>query len=614
MIEYSLIQDQDKYVAVRSTVKSMNLDHVTDKDLSSFFTNFSKYAHFDTGLLPLDGTGLLAYRQAGNHAQIVVQTAPAVSRILWGQSEGGKVQTYFLAQPYKIYIGDILDGNFYGARIFYSYNPITSPSQELYHTNLPNMNCRGYRGNAVGWVCLYHTSDWSNIPLGEKVARLIERCSGDEAYNDGNMSETDGPRFYAMNGKPSYVTDPTEWEKKTTEEGFLWTLNEGTWIPVLVQDQDNQDKHYEGGVPLTLGMALTGDYQAYYTDNIKTKPVNKIARKDKSFDEDYVFSLVKKSYELSRLKEAKPDNLDPYTYVQKVRDTHALSSNPNGNGNSDNEEHDENDQFICLSCEEYYDYSDDNHTVVDDGVLCQDCYSEQYVYCENVGYDVHMEKGNIQYLEEIDTWVDANGPQITHCMGCGQAHYNKKFTNNFMVFLNSETSEYDRCTQCFEYADQLIQANCAVCSKSLPMNPEYKSYVQSISFINPDTSEVINAHMHNDCSVKAASTVCPCGKLRHGEPFGYEQIPSPESIKDIDQYTMIALKDFFNPFNLIAIHYGIQNVANSGIPCQNACASCVCFNQESMTYEYDPSKFELNNFEALSILNQNSINHEQIQL
>ena len=107
MIEYSLIQDQDKYVAVRSTVKSMNLDHVTDKDLSSFFTNFSKYAHFDTGLLPLDGTGLLAYRQAGNHAQIVVQTAPAVSRILWGQSEGGKVQTYFLAQPYKIYIGDI---------------------------------------------------------------------------------------------------------------------------------------------------------------------------------------------------------------------------------------------------------------------------------------------------------------------------------------------------------------------------------------------------------------------------------------------------------------------------------------------------------------------------
>ena len=225
-----------------------------------------------------------------------------------------------------------------------------------------------------------------------------------------------------------------------------------------------------------------------------------------------------------------------------------------------------------------------------------------------------MEKGNIQYLEEIDTWVDANGPQITHCTGCGQVHYNKKATNNFMVFLNSNTKEYDRCTQCYEYSDQLLQASCAVCSKDLPMNPEYKSYVESISFINPDTSEVINAHMHTDCSVKAASTVCPCGKLRHGEPFGYEQIPSPESIKDIDQYTMIALKDPFDPFNLIAIHYGIQNVADSGISCQNACASCVCFNQESMTYEYDPSKFELNNFEALSILNQNSINHEQIQL
>ena len=610
MIEYSLIQDQDKYVAVRSTVKSMNLDHVTDKDLSSFFTNFSKYAHFDTGLLPLDGTGLLAYRQAGNHAQIVVQTAPAVSRILWGESEGGRVQTYFLAQPYKIYIGDILDGNFYGARIFYSYNPITSPSQELYHTNLPNMNCRGYRGNAVGWVCLYHTSDWSNIPLGEKVARLIERCSGDEAYNDGNMSETDGPRFYAMNHKPSYLTNPTQWEKKTTEEGFLWTLDEGTWIPVLVQDQDHQDKHYENGVPLTLGMALTGDYQAYYSDTTHTKPVNKIARKDKSFDEDYVFALVKKSYELSKLKQAKPENLDPYTYVQKVRDTHALSSNPNGNGNdNDGNNHDENEQYFCISCEEYYDYSEDNHTVVDDGVLCQDCYSEQYVYCENSGHDIHLQTGNAQYLEEIDIWVDANGPHITHCTGCGQVHYNKKFNNNFMVFLNSETSEYDRCTQCFEYADQLIQANCAVCSKSLPMNPEYKSYVESISFINPDTSEIINAHMHLTCAKQSSSTVCPCGNLRSAEVFGYEQIASPESLQDIDPYTMIALKDSFDPLSLIAKHHNIKDHNLNGVvSCQNACASCVCFNQESMNYEYDHSKFDLKNIGSLSTLIQNHFN------
>lgn len=405
--------------------------------------------------------------------------------------------------------------------------------------------------------------------------------------------------------------------KKTTEEGFLWTLNDQTWIPVLVQDQDHQDRHYENGVPLTLGMALTGDYQAYYSDTTHTKPVNKIARKDKSFDEDYVFTLVKKSYELSKLKQTKPENLDPYTYVQKVRDIHALSSNPNGNGNNnDDNDHDENEQFFCIACEEYYDYSDDNHNVVDDGVLCHDCYSEQYVYCENVGHDVHMEQGNVQYLEEIDTWIDANGPHVINCTGCGQIYYSKKFTNNFMPFLNSDTNDYDSCTQCFEYANQLVQAECAVCSKSLPMNPEYKSYVESISYINPDTNQIIDAHMHIDCSVKAASTVCPCGNLRQSEIFGYEEIVSPESLKDIDPYTMIALLDPFDPVALISKHYGLPDVIESNISCKSACASCVCFNQESMTYEYNHNKFELKNFEALSILNQNFINlhHKQIQI
>jgi hypothetical protein len=150
-INYS-ITNQDGALVMRSTVKSFNLDHVTDKDIVSFYRNFSSYAMFDTGLMPLSGTGVLAIRSAGNHTQITFQHEPQINHINWGANEGDRdAVTYTVAQPYRIWIGDLVDGNLYGARMFYSPYPITSPDQQLYHLNLPNTNCKGYRGNGVGW-------------------------------------------------------------------------------------------------------------------------------------------------------------------------------------------------------------------------------------------------------------------------------------------------------------------------------------------------------------------------------------------------------------------------------------------------------------------------------
>ena len=146
-VQYTFVKDEGNLV-FRSSVNSFGLDHVTDKDLSSFYVSFSQSAYFDTGLLPVDGSGLLSIRTAGNHTQIAYQHKPGMYYINWGSYEGDRdAIKYYVAQPYRIVIADLLNGNIYGARTFYSPIPITHPFTPLYDVNLPNINCKGYRGN-----------------------------------------------------------------------------------------------------------------------------------------------------------------------------------------------------------------------------------------------------------------------------------------------------------------------------------------------------------------------------------------------------------------------------------------------------------------------------------
>ena len=101
-IKYS-IEQTDGSIVVRSTVKSFNLDHVVDKDITSYYRQISNQALFDTGLLPLNGTGVLSIRSAGRHTQIAFQHAPTMAYINWGKHEGDPTaKAYLLAQPYRI--------------------------------------------------------------------------------------------------------------------------------------------------------------------------------------------------------------------------------------------------------------------------------------------------------------------------------------------------------------------------------------------------------------------------------------------------------------------------------------------------------------------------------
>lgn len=252
-------------------------DQAQRRDINKFITELGSRAPFDTGFLP---PGVRSYAQAGDHAQVVIECAPGLHLVNWGARERDvNAKTYLLAQPYRLIIADLLAGNLLGARMFYSPTPIVHPEQPLYHANVPNLNCQGYRGNGVGWLCHYHRETWTNWDFKRKVERIIERCSGVETYNDANMSETDGPRFYQQQGKPQYLWDPKEWEKRSEEDGFEWTLDEELWIPIKVTSQDSQSQHDPKGKPLTVAMAMNGRYAAYYGDTYR-KPLIELRRGD----------------------------------------------------------------------------------------------------------------------------------------------------------------------------------------------------------------------------------------------------------------------------------------------------------------------------------------------
>lgn len=268
------------------------IQQIETRDATTMWTALSKDAFFETGLLPVDGTGLLSIRKGMGQTQIVYQHQPEKSLIMWGERERDpKAKMYHLAQPYRIIIGDIVNDSLLGARHFYSPLPITDLNQPLYHTNMPNTNCRGYgagyrrtnNGNGVGWICIYHTDTYAGMELGQQIRAMLRRAGGEEVYNNANMRETDGVGFYrdkyaeklGRKAKDfSYLWTPDEWQKHTDKHGIEWTMNPDLWIPILVKSRDIQGAHDDAGVPLTLEMAMYGDYGAYYTDPYRPKAVN----------------------------------------------------------------------------------------------------------------------------------------------------------------------------------------------------------------------------------------------------------------------------------------------------------------------------------------------------
>lgn len=491
-VDYSFVSTEPNTIVVRSKVQSFGLENITDKDSISFFMNFSKESYFDSGLLPVDGTGLISIRKALNHVQICYQVKPGLYYVNWGQSEGDpNAQKYLLAQPYKVIIGDIVNDNFLGARTFYSPYPVTHPDTLLYHVNLPNINCRGYRGTGVGWNCLYHNQDISNLPLNEKISNIVQRCSGVEAYNDANMSETDGPRFYAdhynNDNSYAYLWNPVLWESLSQENGFEWTLNPDIWIPVKVESIDSQSQHSHdnNAVNLTLYMALFGSYNAYYSDPYFVKPVNALSRADLDVNPKDFFTSFIRSYNSSQATFLK---VDIAHQIKEHREQLSHSHAPQIFDEDDSEE----DNVPCHDCGSPVPES--NAYVVNDYLTCEDCFSSNYVYLENEG-DYFLSDDERVVFSEIDECYynieSLSEDSYSTCPRCSSVHvYHTYSPYASPIYLKySLPSEEDRCSFCLAPSEA---TQCGICKTRIPSSSDYN--VPSATYYDH-----LGKHTHKIC-------------------------------------------------------------------------------------------------------------------
>lgn len=545
---YSLIKnDQGAYV-LRSTVKSFNLEQVTDKDIVSFYQNMSNLAAFDTGLLPLDGTGVLAIRAAGNHMQITVQHKPGLYYVNWGSFEHDRdARTYNVAQPYRIVIGDFVDGQLLGARTFYSPYPITHSEQQLYHVNLPNINCKGYRGNGVGWICLYLKEDWSKLPLNEKISRFIERCSGVETYNDANMSETDGTRFYKDREMPVYLWNPLEWEKKSLSEGFQWTLDPSIWIPVKVSSMDEQGNHSDqpNSIPYTLAVALLGKYKAYYQDDNPLKWYNVVARKDLNITNSDIAQFIKKSFSSSSAYYQYNAISNSLIASSEARESKSLQA-PELPFNQDNEEQEEEEEiqptWQCLVCQEAY-TENFKEPIFDHAgnAVCEDCISENYCYIDSVGEYFSTNDLNIYYDDSKCLYFHKKYDTVIQCKSCDSVHtlQGKPANVSGMVvdFIDANIINHQYCSSCIDsyaskYNLKLVSCYCETFSyieEHLPYiinSQDVKHYIKPLVKwplaeqgiptsleINYTSEKLILCGFCNNNKSLVDLQTCPCGKL-----------------------------------------------------------------------------------------------------
>jgi len=468
-VNYSFTnQTSDGSLVFRSAVNSFGLDHITDKEISSFYTNFSSLSYLDTGLLPVDGSGLLSVRSAGPHTQIAYQHKPGMYYINWGSHEGDRnALKYYVAQPYRIVIADLLNGNILGARTFYSPVPITYPEAPLYHVNLPNINCKGYRGNGVGWICLYHNEDISNYPFNEKVAKILDRCSGTEAYNDANMNETDGPRFYSSNNKPIYTWHPNNWQSYSEDNGYEWTLDPDLWIPILVQDRDHQDKHYQNGHPLTFVDAIIGNYQAYYTDSLIPKPVNAIVRNDISISSNTIFNWFKQAYNSSS---SSLQHIDPYANSSKVRVQTSIAP-PVFSQEEDNE-----DYWNCETCGESYLDSFSPISTYNSDFICESCINEYYSWCSSMETFISNDEALYLNKSEQSVHISHSLPFVDYkyCESCSNGWHSSHPDFEKVIFVEI-LPEHE--LQHLVYVDHLCSScfNQIMQDKSQPLSNENES-------------------------------------------------------------------------------------------------------------------------------------------
>lgn len=366
--------------------------------------SYSSNAWIETGLLPVSGAGLLSYRAAFGYEQIIYQIPPGVYTVRWGEREHDEnAQNYSLAHPWKVIIADFNNNNFLGLRHFYSPDAITYWDQQLYAVNLPNTNTLGYNGTSVGWTCLYLNDDTRSYTLDQKIEYVIHRESGlSEPYNDNNMRNTDGARFYQQGLKPEYTYNPSLWQEKTLAEGYSWILDPELLIPLRVRESGHAESYFSEAPEYTLRRASFEPYSAYYSDHTYVKPFNVLSQKGFTQEDRHIW--------------LSPLIAIPKSSTQSVANPKELLASPVSFSFSKNMLAYTKNGWSCQCCFTKHPHTTTSHDVVTDyeydqefntytftwSSFCAHCVDQETMYIDDHGE--YFVLSTLIYAEHTDSW------------------------------------------------------------------------------------------------------------------------------------------------------------------------------------------------------------------
>jgi hypothetical protein len=330
-------------------------------------------------------------------------------------------------------------------------------------------------------------------------------------------------------------------------------------MPIFVKDQDHQDRHYydtadgPNAVPLTIQMAMLGDYQGYYTDNIRPKPINSLTRSDLKLQAKSVVNWIARGHNSSSEADVA---YNPMEEASSLRIK--ITSAPVIGGHDVDDEDEEFANHTTITCPISGEpcSCDENEMSHDKSgnAYCEPCFSENAVYCENNDEYLHPESEFLYYDDKKGIHIDTSCVDSATCTNCGTYHWVS--SNDKISVLPIYTSEQGQeiCVDCIkDYVTDLSipHALCSACHDSIIItNIDWQDNFNSpleeiiiqfngfdLDFDNPSfqlpTIETSQKYFCKSCA--GAHTLCPTGHYVHLYKEGMIQLPKSYQVDVFDK-------------------------------------------------------------------------------
>ncbi len=188
---------------------------------------------FDTGLIPVSGTGLINLRMDQGEEVAVWQLEPTVQTIVYnglrrpdrlrrshdGQGNYPADCYYKIALPWRLLIGTRFAESAVSVRLLFSDGPITSMDDPLYAPPLPSVSLTGYHEMPIGWVCWHPRLRGESPDLAQAFPRYVKALY-ETVFTDG-IGTYDG-QYYADHGDNMTIKNLDRWAQLTADHDTDW--------------------------------------------------------------------------------------------------------------------------------------------------------------------------------------------------------------------------------------------------------------------------------------------------------------------------------------------------------------------------------------------------------